>query len=74
MIRVLFQNCFFLNPPDQTLETTTTNTPTSTSYVTETTTLPVQLLEDFYASSEEFPQDLSYSIEGRNFGYGQRVH
>ena len=59
MIRVLFQNCFFfLNPPDQTLETTTLIT----------TTLPAQLLEDFYASSEEFPKDLSYSIEGRNFG------
>ena len=28
----------------------------------------MQLLEDFYGSSDEFPKDLSYSIEGRNFG------
>ena len=56
------------SPTEQTLETTTTITTTSTYEKSETTTLPVQLLEDFYASSEEFPKDLNYSIEGRNFG------
>ena len=42
----------FLNPTEQTIETTTTSTPTLTP---ETTTLPMSLLDEFFTSSEELP-------------------